>query len=185
MGALARIYTRTGDDGETGLVGATRVSKDSIRVDAYGSVDELNSVLGLVRAYLPTDNDVESLLRQIQSDLFTVGADLAAVRGGQKIPRITKEHVLNLERAIDRFQEELPPIKVFILPGGTDAGAALHFARAVARRAERRIVTLAKTEQLNDQLIPYINRLSDLLFVLARVINHREKKVELHWRSKP
>jgi cob(I)alamin adenosyltransferase len=185
MVALASIYTRTGDDGETGLVGGTRVSKDSARVDAYGSVDELNSVLGLVRSYLSTDNDVDSLLRQIQSDLFTAGADLATVKGAQEIPRITNKHVLNLESAIDRFQGELPPLKVFILPGGTNAGAALHLARAIARRAERRIVALGKTEQLNDQLIPYINRLSDLLFVLARVINHREKNVELEWRIKP
>jgi len=180
---MARIYTRTGDRGETGLVGGTRVSKDSIRVEAYGSVDELNSVLGLAKSFV-TDTELDSLLRELQNDLFIAGADLAAVKSDQNVPRITSERILELERIIDRYEEELLPLKVFILPGGTNAGATLHFARAVARRAERRIVTLGNTDKINDQLIPYINRLSDLLFVLARVINHRQKNVEVQWRSK-
>ena len=181
---MARIYTRTGDRGETGLVGGTRVQKDSIRVDAYGSVDELNSVLGLARSFV-TDTELDSLLCELQHDLFIVGANLAAVKSDQNIPRITSERILELERIIDRYEEELPPLKVFILPGGTNAGSALHFARAVARRAERRIVTLGNSDKINDQLIPYINRLSDLLFVLARVVNYRQKVVEVQWNDKP
>ncbi|MGA2783277.1 MAG: cob(I)yrinic acid a,c-diamide adenosyltransferase [Candidatus Bathyarchaeia archaeon] len=181
---MARIYTRTGDRGETGLVGGTRVPKDSIRVDAYGSVDELNSVLGLAKSFV-TDTELNLLLRELQNDLFIAGADLASVKSDQKVPRITSERILELERIIDRYEEELPPLNVFILPGGTNAGATLHFARAVARRAERRIVTLGNTDKINDQLIPYINRLSDLLFVLARVINYRQRTVEVQWHSKP
>src|SRR5208283_876822 len=181
---MARIYTRTGDRGETGLVGGTRVPKDSIRVEAYGSVDELNSVLGLAKSFV-TDTELDSLLSELQNDLFIAGADLAAVKGDQNVPRITSERILELERIIDRYEEELLPLKVFILPGGTNAGATLHFARAVARRAERRIVTLGNTDKINDQLVPYINRLSDLLFVLARVVNYRQKIVEVQWNSEP
>ena len=180
---MARIYTKTGDKGETGLVGGNRVSKDSIRVDAYGSVDELNSVLGLARSFL-VDNDLDSLLQELQNDLFTAGADLATVKNDKNRSRITNERVLELERSIDKYQEELPPLKAFVLPGGGNAGASLHLARAVARRAERRIVKLGKSEKINDQLIPYINRLSDLLFVLARVANHRQKSVEIQWHTK-
>lgn len=180
---MARIYTRTGDEGETGLVGGARVPKDSLRVDAYGNVDELNSVLGLVRSFL-TDNELDSLLHELQSDLFTVGADLAAVNTDQSIPHIISERVLELEKIIDKYQEELPQLKVFILPSGSSAGASLHFARAIARRAERSIVKLGKIEKINDQLVPYINRLSDLLFVLARVVNHRQKTVEVTWHGK-
>lgn len=181
---MARIYTRTGDRGETGLVGGTRIPKDSIRVDAYGSMDELNSVLGLAKSFV-TDTELDSLLRELQNDLFIAGSDLASVKSDQNVPRITSERILELERIIDKYEEELPPLKVFILPGGTNAGAALHFARSVARRAERRIITLGRTDKINDQLIPYINRLSDLLFVLARVINYRQRTVEVQWHSKP
>lgn len=181
---MARIYTRTGDKGETGLVGGTRILKDSIRVDAYGSMDELNSVLGLAKSFV-TDTELDSLLRELQNDLFIAGSDLASVKSDQNVPRITSERILELERIIDKYEEELPPLKVFILPGGTNAGAALHFARSVARRAERRIITLGRTDKINDQLIPYINRLSDLLFVLARVINYRQRTVEVQWHSKP
>jgi len=181
---VVRIYTRTGDDGTTGLVQGIRVSKDSSRVDAYGNVDELNSLLGLVRSYLSKKNDIDSVLLQIQNDLFTIGTDLATVKDGEAL-RITNEHVLNLERTIDKFQEELPPLKVFILPSGTNAAASLHFARSVARRAERKIVTLGKTEKINRQLVPYLNRLSDLLFVLARLVNYREGNIEVQWHSKP
>jgi len=177
----ARIYTRTGDKGETGLVGGTRVSKDSTRVEAYGSVDEINSALGVARSSL-SDNEISSVLEELQKDLFVAGADLAGDKGG-RVPRITKERVFELERIIDRFESELPPLHVFILPGGGRAGASLHFVRAVARRAERRIVTLSRKEDINEQLIPYINRLSDLLFVLARVVNHREKQTEVEWHG--
>jgi cob(I)alamin adenosyltransferase len=180
---MARIYTRTGDKGETGLVAGARVLKDSIRVQAYGNVDELNSVLGLARSFL-TDRELDSLLQELQNDLFIAGADLATTDRDESGTRITRERVHELERIIDQYQEQLPQLTAFILPGGGNAGAALHFARTVARRAERKIVTLGKSEKINDQLIPYINRLSDLLFVLARVANHRERKTEVEWHTK-
>jgi cob(I)alamin adenosyltransferase len=179
---MARIYTRTGDKGETGLVGGTRVPKDSTRVEAYGSVDEINSALGLARSVL-YDREIGLVLEELQKDLFVAGADLGGDKRRQDVPRITKDHVFELERIIDRFESELPPLHVFILPGGSRAGASLHFVRAVARRAERRIVTLSRREDINDQLIPYINRLSDLLFVLARVVNHRENQTEVEWHG--
>jgi cob(I)alamin adenosyltransferase len=181
---VARIYTRTGDKGETGLVDGTRVPKDSIRVQAYGDIDELNSALGLVRAFL-IDDQLDSLIEELQKDLFTVGAELALSEGDSNNKRITSQHILELEKIIDRYQLQLPPLKAFILPGGGKAGAVLHFARAVARRAERKMITLARSEKINDQLIPYINRLSDLLFVLARAANHRENKTEIQWRCTP
>jgi cob(I)alamin adenosyltransferase len=182
---LARIYTRTGDKGETGLVGGARVSKDSLRVDAYGSIDELNSVLGIVKAFL-RDAELDSLLAEIQKDLFVVGADLASVPAAQQrnIPRISKERITSMEKTIDKFEAELLPLKAFILPGGGVVGSLLHNARTVARRAERRVVTLSKAEAINEQLIPYINRLSDLLFVMARVANSRERKSETEWHSR-
>lgn len=181
---MARIYTRTGDKGETGLVGGARVAKDSLRVEAYGNVDELNSVLGLARAFLK-DKQLDALLEELQKDLFVAGADLASVGGGvREVPRITQDRITELERTIDKFEEELVPLKVFILPSGGPAGSILHYARTVARRAERRIVTLSKEEKVNDQMIPYINRLSDLLFVMARVANHRENKREVEWHGK-
>ena len=181
---MARIYTRTGDKGETGLTDGIRVAKDSIRVEAYGNIDELNSALGLVRAFV-IDNELDSLVGELQKDLFVVGAELALVEGGSNDTRITSERILELERTIDSYQMQLPPLKTFILPGGGKAGAALHFARAIARRAERKIITLGKHEKINDQLIPYINRLSDLLFVIARAANHRENKMEIQWQRVP
>jgi len=180
---LARIYTRTGDKGETGLLGGERVPKDSLRVQAYGNADELNSVIGLARALLK-DREVDSVLENVQRDLFVVGADLAAPQEANGDgSRVTKDMVAFLERTIDKFQDELPPLTVFILPGGTQAGAILHFARSVARRAERSIVALSKAERVNENLIPYVNRLSDLLFVIARVINFREGTREVEWHS--
>jgi cob(I)alamin adenosyltransferase len=124
------------------------------------------------------------VLEELQKDLFVAGADLAGDRKGQQIPRVTKERVNELEKIIDRFESELPPLREFILPGGSRAGSSLHFARAVARRAERRIVTLSRKEDINDQMIPYVNRLSDLLFVLARVVNQREKQPEVKWHGR-
>ena len=182
---MARIYTRTGDKGETGLVGGARVSKDSIRVEAYGNVDELNSVIGIVRASL-NDKELDGLLAEIQNDLFVVGSDLASVGEPQQrgVPRISKERIVAMERTIDRFEAELTPLKSFILPSGGVSGSLLHNARTVARRAERRIVTLGKVEAVNGQLVPYMNRLSDLLFVMARVANHRENKPETEWHSR-
>jgi cob(I)alamin adenosyltransferase len=181
---LSKVYTRTGDKGETGLVGGARVPKDSLRVDAYGNMDELNSVLGLARAFLK-DNELDSLLEQLQRDLFVAGADLAGGMdvnyGRHAVPRIEGDRIVTIEKTIDRLEEELSPLKAFILPGGGQAGAILHYARAVARRAERSIVRLSKNEKISDQMIPFINRLSDLLFVIARVANHREGKNEVQW----
>lgn len=178
---LARIYTRTGDQGETGLVGGFRVPKDSLRVEAYGNVDELNSILGMARAFLK-DKDLDSMLGGLQDDLFVAGADLASSRDGQRdVPKITQDKIDEMEKEIDKLEEELPRLKAFIHPGGGPAGAILHFSRTVARRAERRIITLGKAEKVSDLMIPYFNRLSDFLFVLARTANHREGKNEVQW----
>jgi cob(I)alamin adenosyltransferase len=180
---LARIYTRTGDKGETGLTGGARVSKDARRVRAYGDIDELNSVLGLARAG-SKDEEIASTLEMVQRDLFTVGADLASPKQeGHDVPRIGKDMVMRLERTIDTFQERLPILKVFILPGGGETAALLHFARSVARRAERNIVALSETEPISEDMVPYVNRLSDLLFVMARFSNQLEGRKETEWHQ--
>lgn len=168
---ITRVYTKAGDSGQTSLVGGARVSKAHSRVDAYGDVDELNSVIGLARARV-ADPEIDHALAVIQNDLFTLGADLASPPEIEA-PRIGESFVARLEQMADRFLAELEPLKEFILPGGTDAGATLHLARAVARRAERRVVKLAETDTINAQTIVYLNRLSDLLFILARAVNHR------------
>jgi cob(I)alamin adenosyltransferase len=181
-----RIYTRTGDAGETGLFGGQRVNKDDPRVEAYGTVDELNSLLGLVRSHMEWP-DLAELLTKIQRDLFTLGADLATpqetnpTRGGITISRIVGEHVEALESEIDRLEAELPPLTRFILPGGALVGGYLHLARSVCRRAERRCVTLARMTLLNPEILRYLNRLSDLLFVMARVVNRRLGMEDLTW----
>lgn len=169
---ISKVYTRTGDGGETSLVGGQRVSKSSLRVEAYGDADELNSIIGLARARL-NDTEIDEILGRIQNDLFTLGADLASP-AGIEVPRITDSFVKILEDYSDKFLKQLEPLKEFILPGGSEAGATLHVARTIARRAERRAVALSETEEVNDQAIVYLNRLSDLLFILARAANHRE-----------
>jgi cob(I)alamin adenosyltransferase len=177
-----KIYTRTGDAGETSLFDGTRVSKADGRVDAYGDVDELNAWLGLVRA-ARVDADLDAALAQIQQDLFALGARLADP--GEKIAdRVTKAAIgdadaVRLEQLIDRCEAELPPLRRFILAGGAMPGAALHVARTVCRRAERRMVALNPPP--DPVLIKYVNRLSDLLFVLARVVNHRAGVPEQEW----
>lgn len=168
---ITRVYTKTGDGGETSLVDGSRVSKDDLRVAAFGDVDELNSVLGQARA-VNQEPEVEEILRNLQNDLFTVGADLATPMG-MAVPRVDEDRVVALEGIIDRLLEELEPLKEFILPSGTSTGATLHLARAVARRAERLVVTLSKSEETNPAVLRYLNRLSDLLFVLARIANAR------------
>lgn len=183
---ISKVYTRTGDGGQTALVGGERVSKSSLRVDAYGEVDELNSAIGLARARL-NDAEVDETLSLIQNDLFTLGADLASP-AGIEVPRIDESFVKTLEDFSDKFLKQLEPLKEFILPGGSESGATLHLARTIARRAERRTVALSETEELNDQAIVYLNRLSDLLFILARLVNHRagvpEKMTDFSKRSK-
>jgi cob(I)alamin adenosyltransferase len=182
---LAKIYTRTGDKGETGLFSSVRISKDSPRVRAYGDIDELNSVLGLIRTSSKNE-EMDLVLEGLQKDLFVAGADLASPTDEtHDIPRITEEMVERLEKTIDMFQEMLPALKVFILPGGGETGALLHFARSITRRTERSIVSLSKIEEVNENLVPYFNRLSDLLFVMARSVNHQEGQDEDEWhRSK-
>jgi cob(I)alamin adenosyltransferase len=178
-----KIYTRTGDRGETGLFDGTRVPKSDARVDAYGEIDELNAVLGTVRA-AAVDAEIDAILVRLQRDLFALGARLADP-GARIADRVTKaglsqDDVTRLENWIDRFEEELPPLLRFILPGGTSAGAALHFARTVCRRAERRIVGLGP-DAVEPVLVTYVNRLSDLLFVVARVVNKRAGVPETEW----
>jgi cob(I)alamin adenosyltransferase len=177
---LTKIYTRTGDKGETSLIGGKRVSKSSARVEAYGDVDELNSILGIVRSEAE-DGEIKEIITEIQNDLFIIGADLASPNEIQ-VPRISKEKTKELERIIDKFLGELEPLKEFILPSGKGGGPYLHLARAVSRRAERRIVGLMKEEQINGNVLAYINRLSDLLFVMARIENKRGKFEEKYVR---
>ncbi len=180
-----KIYTKTGDDGQTGLFGGPRVSKDAPRIEAYGTVDELNSVLGLART-AKLDPDADALVSRIQNELFALGAQLAtpdpAAHGTQMI---TAAHVAALESAIDHYEAELEPLKNFILPGGTPAAAHLHLARAVCRRAERRLVTLCgePDEAVAPELVIYLNRLSDLLFVLARAVNRAAGVPDVPWQK--
>jgi len=178
-----KIYTRTGDDGDTGLFDGTRVSKSDPRVAAYGDVDELNAWLGFVRASTD-DPDVRTLLEQIQRDLFGLGARLAdpAKRIAERVTKaaVTPQDIARLEDSIDRLESELPPLRRFILAGGSTAGAALHIARTVCRRAERSIVGLG-SDAVEPELVIYTNRLSDLLFVMARAVNSRAGATELEW----
>ena len=175
---LSRIYTRTGDDGTTGLGDGTRVPKDSLRVEAYGTVDELNSAIGVLLATPEIPPAVEACLTEVQHELFDLGGELC-IPGHQAI---TAVQVTRLERSLDEFNDSLPPLKEFILPGGGPAAAACHLARAIARRTERRVWTLAKTEKVSAEVTSYLNRLSDLLFVLARVLARHERGVEVLWR---
>jgi cob(I)alamin adenosyltransferase len=172
---LSRIYTKTGDTGDTALGDGSRVPKNHARVAAYGSVDELNAVLGLLLAAEPAAIEAD-LLRGIQNDLFDVGADLCRPQPADELPRqrlrVQPEQAERLERAIDRVNVGLSPLNSFILPGGRPAAAWCHLARTVCRRAERDVVSLAQAEPINPQIIVYLNRLSDLLFVLARVYNN-------------
>jgi cob(I)alamin adenosyltransferase len=184
MARLTDIITRTGDDGTTGLVGGERVSKDSPRVWAYGTVDELNSAIGLARALLP-DPALGEYLRAVQNDLFHLGAELATPLGRllDGMPRIEERHIVELEKRVADWNAALGPLEEFILPGGHPAAAQLHVARTVCRRAERLCVRLAKTEPVGEWVIPYLNRLSDALFTAARWVNHRVHVPETGWRK--
>ena len=180
-----RIYTRTGDDGTTGLLGPGRVFKDSARVEACGSVDELNAVLGVVRT-LDTDGWLAAELATIQSRLFCVGAELAAVVPAPPpgSERISDDDVAALERWIDRLDAELPALTSFIVPGGSPLAAELQVARTVCRRAERRVVALLQVEPIEARLVRYLNRLADLLFVMARWCNRRAGVDETEWHPR-
>ena len=177
-----KIYTKTGDSGETSLFDNTRVSKGDARVDAYGEVDELNAALGAARA-AGTDSDLTGVLEEIQKELFAIGARLADP-SHRIAARVTKADVVDtqiarLETTIDRLEGELPPLRRFILPGGSVAGSLLHLARTICRRAERRVVSLS--EPVDPVIVVYLNRLSDLLFVMARAANHRSGVAETEW----
>jgi len=177
-----KIYTKTGDAGETGLYGGARVSKDDPRVESYGDVDELNSVLGVVRAEGALGDPFDALLTTIQSRLFDVGAELANGKGKDLgIPLVTEDDVVAIEHAIDRAEEELAPLRTFVLPGGTRLAAHLHVARTVCRRAERRVVTLMHTSEVRAEVLRYLNRLSDFFFTLARLANHRGQVADVPW----
>ncbi|HSD73997.1 MAG TPA: cob(I)yrinic acid a,c-diamide adenosyltransferase [Steroidobacteraceae bacterium] len=174
---LSKIYTRTGDDGTTGLGDGTRTAKDSPRVEAYGTVDEVNSAIGVVLAVRGLPKAVRDCLTEVQHDLFDLGGELC-IPGHRAI---TAEFVTRLETALDNFNERLPPLREFILPGGGPAAAACHLARTICRRAERRVRTLTRTETVASEVSMYLNRLSDLLFVLARVIARHERGGEVLW----
>lgn len=182
-----RIYTKTGDQGKTSLLGGTKVSKSSIRIESYGTIDELNSYIGLVSDYITT-NSIKDILREIQDRLFTIGSSLAADPEKEplmKIPDLTEADVVVLEREMDRMNEELPEMKHFILPGGHVAVSTTHIARCVCRRAERLCVNLQQVESFVEPLvIKYLNRLSDYLFVLARYIGHQLQVEEIVWKPR-
>jgi cob(I)alamin adenosyltransferase len=186
----AKIYTRAGDSGETMLLGGHRVRKDDARVETFGTVDELNAALGIVRAelaQLPQEPaGINQLLGDIQHQLFDLGAELATPPPGQSSARVvTDADVAKIEAAIDRFEADLEPLRAFILPGGCTAAAHLHLARCVCRRAERRLVHLAGREPVRGEAVRFLNRLSDLLFVLARSVNRAAGVPDVLWRQEP
>ena len=181
-----KIYTKTGDGGETGLFGGGRVPKDDARVEAYGAVDELNAAIGLARALSPAA-EIDTELARIQAELFAVGAELATphdARAHDALPGVQGEWVEALERRMDRWDEELPPLTAFLLPGGAPAAAALHVARATCRRAERRSVALSHLSPIDPAVVVYLNRLSDFLFEAARAQNQRTGVAETLWQPR-
>jgi cob(I)alamin adenosyltransferase len=180
-----KIYTKTGDSGDTGLFGGPRVSKDCPRIDSYGTVDELNCQLGVVRSLGPAPQ-FDTVLSQIQNDLFALGAQLATpTPATHQMVLIGEAHIAMLEQAIDRFEAQLEPLAKFILPGGAPAAAQLHLARTICRRAERRLVTLVQysAEPIAPELLIYLNRLSDLLFVMARAVNRDGGCPDVSWQK--
>jgi cob(I)alamin adenosyltransferase len=177
-----KIYTKTGDGGETSLFGGGRVRKDHLRVESYGTLDELNSMIGLARTYALPEK-AEKWLEQVQNDLFMLGADLATPHHNTPtwLVRMPPEPTTQLEGAIDWMTEQLQPLRAFILPGGTPAAATLHVARTICRRAERLCVALAGEDEINPDALRYLNRLSDFLFTLARWVNHEAGEPETRW----
>ena len=176
-----KIYTKTGDDGTTGIQGGKRISKSNLRIKAYGTIDELNATIGLVLSK-KFDDDIENLLRNIQNDLFVAGSDLSNPDLSNMKNRITKEMVANIEKNIDRLENELPPITNFILPGGHEVASLIHIARTIARRAETIVISLNENEKVNDECKKFLNRLSDLLFVIARTVNKKNGFNDIIWK---
>jgi len=179
---LTKIYTKTGDDGTTGLVGGKRIKKSNPRIIAYGAIDELNSAIGIVLSS-DVDRDINELLTRIQNHLFIVGSDLANPDLNDNSSRVQNNMIAYLEENIDRLESELDPITYFILPGGDEVASRIHLARAICRRAEVNIIELSEFEQINRICQIYINRLSDLLFVIARLINKRKKIKDVAWKK--
>src|SRR5690606_37166165 len=177
-----KIYTKKGDKGQTSLIGGTRVAKHHLRIESYGTVDELNSYIGLIRSQ-KIDEEQQQILKEIQDRLFTIGASLAAdpERSKKKIPDLHESDINLLENEIDRMNEVLPPLKHFILPGGEISVASCHLARCVCRRAERIAVNLSEESFVDDMVLAYLNRLSDYLFILGRKINYDNKDEENIW----
>lgn len=179
-----KIYTKKGDKGTTSLFGGASIGKNSLRIKAYGTVDELNSILGIVLTH-PLSERGETIIKELQNQLFILGADLATLPSKKtKIDRIGQKEVKQLEDWIDELDEKLPSLTAFILPGGAPAGATLHLARTVCRRAERHTVALKLENPVSDETIIYLNRLSDLLFVMARFENREAGETETQWKSK-
>ncbi len=181
-----KIYTKTGDSGETGLFGGARVAKDDIRVEAYGAIDELNAALGLAAASSEREEETQ-LIAEIQTDLFVLGAELACVpekRDNLKLRLIDDSDIARLERHIDDQQARLPELSNFILPGGGPVSASLHQARTICRRAERRVLTLSRSQQVSRQILVYLNRLADLCFVMARHAQSVRGALDLAWRPR-
>jgi cob(I)alamin adenosyltransferase len=186
MPRITKVYTRTGDDGSTSLGSGQRVAKDSLRIEAYGTVDELNSQIGVALAY-GVNETVAEALRTIQNDLFHLGSDLSVLEADKKhlpVPRIEERHVAALERLMDRLTRELSPLENFVLPGGAPGAAQLHVARTVCRRTERLVIALSRSEPVGAHTIQYLNRLSDALFVMARHENKRRKAADVLWDSR-
>ena len=182
-----KIYTKTGDKGETGLLGGERVTKDSLRLNAYGTIDELNAFIGLTITEVKSD-EVKNVLVEIQNKLFSVGSDLAAPENAKSeklgVKRTPENFVSETEKSIDYFESKLDQLKNFILPGGTKSAALLHICRTITRRAEREIVALKNTVPLSDNILTFINRISDLFFVLSRFENKYSKIPDTIWKSK-
>lgn len=186
MPRITKVYTRAGDDGTTRLGGGQRVAKDSLRIETYGTIDELSSVLGGALA-AGVEETLAPVLRRIQNDLFNLGSDLCILEEDKQrmpVPVVEKRHVEALEELMDRLSEDLEPLANFILPGGTPAAAWLHLARTVCRRAERLLVALARQEPTGPLTLRYLNRLSDALFVMARWENHRRGEADVLWDSR-
>ncbi len=176
-----KIYTKTGDDGTTGVQGRKRVSKSNLRIKAYGMIDELNATIGLILSK-KFDDDIEDLLRNIQNDLFVAGSDLSNPDLTNMKNRITTEMVVNIEKNIDRLENELPQITNFILPGGHEIASLIHISRTITRRAETIVISLNEKEKINDECKKYLNRLSDLLFVIARTVNKKNGFNDIIWK---